>query len=143
MHRYIVCLLLVLTACNIPYLESPAQIQIPENPLNITNTISIANWNLQVFGPTKASKTELLQIYADKIDNFDIIFVQEIRDASQTAFPKLCALLPDYNCLNSSWAGRTSSKEQVGIIYKQNIYWMRSTTYSKAFSLPYSIELNS
>jgi len=86
-----------------------------------TQNIKIANWNLQIFGNTKASKPDLLDSYALIIDDYDIIFIQEIRNKDQTAFPKLCALLPDYDCSVSSRAGRTSSKEQYGIIYRDGI----------------------
>jgi len=84
-------------------------------------TVKIANWNLQTFGQTKASNTELMHLYVDKIDNYDIIFIQEIRDVSETAFPKLCALLQNYTCKLSSRAGTTNYKEQYGIIYKEDI----------------------
>jgi deoxyribonuclease-1-like protein len=85
------------------------------------DTVKIANWNLQIFGQAKASDFELMKIYIDKIDDYDIVFVQEIRDASDTAFPKLCSMLVNYSCLSSSRAGRTSSKEQYGVIYKNGI----------------------
>ena len=83
--------------------------------------ITIANWNLQVFGNTKASDADLMQKYSDIIDDYDIIFIQEIRNKDQTAFPKLCSLLSDYECRVSSRAGRSSSKEQYGVIYKEPI----------------------
>lgn len=86
-----------------------------------SQTIKIANWNLQTFGQTKASNTELMNFYADKIDDYDIIFIQEIRDVSETAFPKLCSLLQNYTCKLSSRAGTTNYKEQYGIIYKEDI----------------------
>ena len=85
------------------------------------NTIKIANWNLQIFGTDKASNQDLLNSYAEKISDYDIIFIQEIRDNSNEAFPKLCSMLPDYNCMNSSRAGRSVSKEQYGIIIKEGI----------------------
>lgn len=85
------------------------------------DNLKIANWNLQAFGETKSSNTELLQNYASILCNYDIIFVQEIRDRKQEAFPKLCDLLPEYNYITSSRAGRTSSKEQYGVIYKRDI----------------------
>lgn len=88
---------------------------------NSGETIKIANWNLQIFGQTKASSSELMNFYASVIDNYDIIFVQEIRDKSETAFPGLCAMLQNYSCASSSRAGRTASKEQYGIIYKNTI----------------------
>lgn len=120
MRSLLPLLCILIAGCNLPYLEKPMPV-ILESPLNISPSVTIANWNLQVFGPKKASNPELLKIYAEKIEGFDIVFIQEIRDASQTAFPKLCILLPAYNCLNSSRAGRTRNKEQIGLIYKKEI----------------------
>jgi len=84
-------------------------------------TIKIANWNLEIFGQAKASNSELMNFYSSVIDDYDIIFIQEIRDKEETAFPKLCLMLQNYSCLSSSRAGRTNSKEQYGIIYKNGI----------------------
>jgi deoxyribonuclease-1-like protein len=88
---------------------------------NPSETIKIANWNLGVFGQAKASDPELMQVYSEIISKYDIIFIQEIRDKSETAFPQLCSMLVNYSCFASSRAGRTNSKEQYGIIYKQGI----------------------
>ena len=85
------------------------------------DTIRIANWNLDVFGPTKSSNINLMKTYAGKIENYDIVFVQEIRDISNASFPELCLMLANYSCLSSSRAGRSSSKEQYGIIYRDGI----------------------
>jgi len=86
-----------------------------------SNNLKIANWNLQIFGQSKASKPNLLDSYVSIIDDYDIIFIQEIRNKDQTAFPKLCDLLSDYHCRTSSRAGRSSSKEQYGVIFKKGI----------------------
>ncbi|MBR9702385.1 hypothetical protein GOV13_05690 [Candidatus Pacearchaeota archaeon] len=86
-----------------------------------SDTVKIANWNLQVFGPSKASNIQLMQIYTSIIDDYDIVFVQEIRDQSRTSFPKLCSMIMNYSCTSSSRAGRTSSKEQYGVIYRNGI----------------------
>lgn len=94
---------------------------VSESVVPSTETIKIANWNLQIFGDTKASKPELMNFYASTIDNYDIVFVQEIRDADGSSFDSLCSMLPSYDCQISSRAGRTSSKEQYGIIYKKGI----------------------
>ncbi len=104
--------LLFITACT--------QLPNPEVTKEIPAT-KIANWNLQIFGETKANNTDLMNRYKDIIKNYDIIFIQEIRNEDQTAFPKLCNLLKNYNCEISSRAGRSSSKEQYGIIYKKGI----------------------
>ncbi len=94
------------------------------------DTIKIANWNLQIFGESKASDLSLMQFYINKINNYDIIFVQEIRDSSGTAFPKLCSVLQNYSCLSSSRAGRSGSKEQYGLIYKKGINITSFTDYN-------------
>jgi endonuclease/exonuclease/phosphatase family metal-dependent hydrolase len=86
-----------------------------------SDTIKIANWNLQIFGQTKADNIELMQTYSSIIYDYDIIFIHEIRDKEQTAFPRLCSMLQNYSCISSSRAGRTSSKEQYGVIYKNEI----------------------
>src|SRR3989344_8019636 len=92
-----------------------------ESDFNESVSLRIATWNLQIFGQKKASNSELLSYYADKISEYDVIVVQEIRDEEQTAFPKLCELLPDCECKVSSRAGKSSSKEQYGIIYRKAI----------------------
>lgn len=93
----------------------------PSKVSALNQSITIANWNLQIFGMTKAEDLDLLKAYANIIDDYDIIFVQEIRDATEIAFPRLCAFLPEYECEMSSRAGRTSSKEQYGVIYHKNM----------------------
>jgi hypothetical protein len=55
----------------------------------ITNTIKVGAFNLQIFGITKASKPEVMGVLSKIIRNYDVIAVQEIRDASQTALPML------------------------------------------------------
>jgi endonuclease/exonuclease/phosphatase family metal-dependent hydrolase len=83
--------------------------------------IKIANWNLEVFGDSKASKPELMQSYADVIRQYDIIFIQEIRDKDSSAFYDLCRLLPGYEFKISSRAGRSSTKEQYGLLYRKGL----------------------
>jgi len=83
--------------------------------------VTVAAWNMQRFGPEKAGNATLLYAYADRIRQYDIVFLQEITDSSNESFPLLCSLLVDYTCVNSSKAGRTSYKEQYGIVYRKNI----------------------
>lgn len=84
-------------------------------------SLTLASWNMQIFGVSKASNADLLESYSEKISNYDIMLIQEIRDSSNTAFSQLCSLLQNYSCEISSRAGRSSSKEQYGIIYKKGI----------------------
>lgn len=88
--------------------------------------ISIANWNLQVFGQAKAENMDLMNLYADKINNYDIVFIQEIRDSSGQVFLQLCSMLQNYSCISSSRAGRSSYKEQYGVIYRD---WINITSF--------------
>jgi hypothetical protein len=88
-----------------------------QNSYNINETFTIANWNMQIFGDKKANDTGLMNFYASTISHFDIVFVQEIRDTNSDGFQKLCSRLPEYQCNISSRAGRSTSKEQYGIIY--------------------------
>ncbi len=85
-------------------------------------SVTIATWNLQIFGKTKAENTALMQTYADILDDYDIAFVQEIRENNGTAFQALCARLPEYTCDISTRAGRSNSKEQYGLLYR-NMTW--------------------
>ncbi|MBU2053200.1 MAG: endonuclease/exonuclease/phosphatase family protein, partial [Nanoarchaeota archaeon] len=97
------------------------------------DTIKIANWNLQIFGPTKASNMHLMQTYVSIIDDYDIIFIQEIRDNSRTSFSRLCSMIMNYSCMSSSRAGRTSNQEQYGIIYKNRINITSFSDYNPDF----------
>lgn len=113
---------IVLTGC-----VAGAPVKYKEFPDDI-GSISVAAWNLQVFGKTKADKADVMAFYDEKMSQYDIIFVQEIRDASGTAFEELCAMLEEYNCQVSSRDGRSSSKEQIGIIYQP---WVTVFAYDR------------
>jgi len=60
---------------------------------SINETLRIGAFNIQVFGVTKASKPEVMDVLASIIRTYDIIAIQEIRDASQTALPALVGLV--------------------------------------------------
>ena len=92
--------------------------------------VSVVNWNLQIFGVTKAADEEKMAFYADFLEEFDIAFVQEIRDSSGVAFDMLCDMIPTHKCDISSRAGRTVSKEQYGIIYRENLELIEITDFN-------------
>jgi deoxyribonuclease-1-like protein len=123
----------------------PLQPPSPGNITNITNVtvppvqnvtpqlqgcITVANWNLQVFGDSKESNKTLMDTYARILKDYDIVFVQEIRDKDGSAFVSLCDSIPTHNCNVSSRAGRTSSKEQVGVLYKKEISLLNFTDFN-------------
>ena len=126
-HKAIITIssIALILSCIIGYNYSKNSNIVKESPLEETQgagkTIKLANWNLQIFGDSKASKPEIMDFYRNTMDDYDIVFVQEIRDADGSAFVNLCSLLPEYDCKASSRAGRSWSKEQYGIIYKKGI----------------------
>ncbi|MFH7918384.1 MAG: hypothetical protein QW631_03705, partial [Candidatus Aenigmatarchaeota archaeon] len=61
-------------------------------------SIRIAAWNLQVFGDSKAENQTLLHKYAARISNYDLVFIQEIRDEDGSAFARLCEKLEGFSC---------------------------------------------
>ncbi|WP_091689854.1 endonuclease/exonuclease/phosphatase family protein [Methanococcoides vulcani] len=83
--------------------------------------LRIGAFNIQVFGVTKASKSDVMMVLADIVRTYDIIAIQEIRDSSQTALPALVDLVnsdgSQYDYVVSERLGRTSSKEQYAYIY--------------------------
>ncbi len=95
----------------------PIEISLPDGK----ETITIAPFNPQVFGKTKAAKSDVMKVLAKTITQFDVIAIQEIRDKSGTAIRKMeaevDALGTDYDHLIGPRLGRTSSKEQYAFIY--------------------------
>ena len=122
---FLIVVLFILLLLN--YLYGPWQdvskLPVSESQIrqNTQTQITVANWNLQIFGDSKASNPVLLSSYASRINDYDVIFVQEIRDSDGSSFEALCQQLPEYKCKISSRAGRSVSKEQYGLIYKNNL----------------------
>jgi endonuclease/exonuclease/phosphatase family metal-dependent hydrolase len=87
--------------------------------ISLTNkTLIIGSFNVQIYGQSKSSNEFVMDALGDIIDDYDLLGFQEIRDSSQTAFPKLMREeLPAYNYRVSDRLGRTSSKEQYAFIY--------------------------
>eukprot|EP00818_Percolomonas_sp_WS_P001465 CAMPEP_0117441856 /NCGR_PEP_ID=MMETSP0759-20121206/3849_1 /TAXON_ID=63605 /ORGANISM="Percolomonas cosmopolitus, Strain WS" /LENGTH=313 /DNA_ID=CAMNT_0005233721 /DNA_START=589 /DNA_END=1530 /DNA_ORIENTATION=- len=87
-------------------------------------TITIASFNIQVFGPTKMSHPKVKDILVQTLKRFSVIFVQEIRDASQTAIFELVDALnanittTKFKMVLSSREGRSVSKEQYAYIFR-------------------------
>ena len=97
------------------------------------NSIRVANWNLQVFGASKWQDDDSRRYILDAVDDYDIIFIQDIREESGDAFDDLCAQTTGYNCIISSRAGRTSSKEQYGLLYTDDILILKVVDYNEHY----------
>lgn len=90
------------------------------------STIKIATFNIKVFGKTKASKPEIMSQFAAIIRKYDVVAVQEIKDAAGTAPLLLLDAVNDggdrtYSMLLSARSGvqpdDKSSQEQYAVLY--------------------------
>lgn len=95
----------------------------PQNPPGQANlSIRIATFNIQVFGESKRSKPEVMDVLAKTARNFDIMAVQEFRDDTETTLPIYLESInaisgSKYAAVSSPRLGRTSSKENYAFIY--------------------------
>ena len=103
--------------------NSTSPVQEPPKPPGSANlSLRIATFNIQVFGESKRSKTEVMDVLAKTARNFDIIAVQEFRDDTETTLPIYLGRInslpgPAYAATSSPRLGRTSSKENYAFIY--------------------------
>ncbi len=96
--------------------------------------IKIASFNIQIFGQSKSSKQEVMDILVQIIRNFDIVAIQEIRDIAGTA---IITLKNQVNADGSSYdvivgprVGRTSSKEQYAFMYDTTVLQVLPNSYT-------------
>ncbi len=78
------------------------------------DTITIANWNIEVFKVDKAKNAAMLDAMKKVISHYDVVFIQEIREPE--AFDILCDALPEYACQMT--ARRGDQIEYYGLLSK-------------------------
>jgi deoxyribonuclease-1-like protein len=127
-----VVILVVIVILGIYFASSSKQLSttVPDTS-HAKGFFSIASWNLQIFGPTKASNNTLLTYYAEKLDHYDLFVIQEIRDLSGTAVPALAEKLPSYRYILSERAGQSTSKEQYAIFYDTRSVLVHTTDWTE------------
>jgi len=84
--------------------------------------IQIAAFNIQVFGKTKRSKPEVMEVLVDIAQEFELLVIQEVRDSSKTTADIFLDELNaesefTYAMYEGPRVGRTSSKEQYVLYY--------------------------
>lgn len=83
--------------------------------------LSIATFNIQVFGESKLQKPQVMDVLVQVVRQFDIVAIQEVRAKSDNILPRfLAAINADgsrYDFLIGPRLGRTASTEQYAIIY--------------------------
>jgi len=85
----------------------------------------VGAFNIQIFGQAKMGKPDVVNVLKKILIRYDIVLIQEIRDAANTAIQEL---LREVNSMGAgTWQmmlserlGRTSSKEQYAFFYKQS-----------------------
>lgn len=90
---------------------------------NQTPEIKIAAFNIQIFGKTKREKENVMNILTKIAKEFDIIFVQEIRDKEEKTASYYCQKINEavgynkYDFIRSNRLGRSQSKEAYAYLY--------------------------
>ena len=114
---------------------SPSQPPVSDvDYINDGGAVRVGAFNIQVFGKSKASKPEVMEVLGRIIRTYDVVAIQGIRDESQTSLP---ALVDTVNSGNSQYdyvvgerLGRTTSKEQYAYIYNTQTIELTDTPHS-------------
>jgi endonuclease/exonuclease/phosphatase family metal-dependent hydrolase len=84
----------------------------------VSDTITICSFNIQIFGVSKMSKPEVVDILVDIVSQADISAIQEVRSSSEEPVLQFMERLPlRYDYVLGPREGRSSSKEQYWVIY--------------------------
>lgn len=98
-------------------------------------TARVAAFNIQVFGKTKSQKEYVMTVLTKIVREFDIVLIQEIRDATEQTVPYFVDKInqmegPKYNYVRSERLGRTTSKEAYAYIYKtETVQFIQNSAY--------------
>ena len=108
---------LSLTACNVPKEEDPFANPSPNNPEEVSRSLKVGAFNIQIFGDSKVSKPLVVNALKQILPRYDLVLIQEIRDADGDSIQILLNELNDvtnlrYQMVISSRTGRSTSKEQ-------------------------------
>jgi len=99
-----------------------------------SDTVRISSFNIQIFGVSKMSKSEVVTILTGIASRSDITAVQEVRSAVADPVETFMGLLGEnYASVLGPREGRSSSKEQYWVIYDRRKFTVLGTeTYPDA-----------
>lgn len=105
----------------------------PEPPPE-SEPIKIAAFNIQIFGQSKRSKPEVMEVLVDVAREFDVMLVQEIRDSSGETAPAYLEHIngegANYAYIESERLGRTTSKESYAYYWNtETVEYLEGTAY--------------
>jgi endonuclease/exonuclease/phosphatase family metal-dependent hydrolase len=87
------------------------------------SALRVAAFNIQIFGKTKREKQDVMDVLKKIAQEFDIMLVQEIRDAEEETASYYCQKMNEavgyhkYDFIESERLGRSSSKEAYAYFY--------------------------
>lgn len=93
-----------------------------EAPPGEDDVLRVSAFNVQVFGETKAGKPDVMDVLARTARSFDVVAVQEIRNAEEVVADRFLERIneegePRYAMFEGPRVGRTQSKEQIALYY--------------------------
>jgi len=109
-------LMVLVTGCNL--FNQPVEHNIyVDEPSN--QELKVGAWNVQVFGKTKLAKPGFKYNFEEVLNTFDLLAIQEIRDASGGVVSYLESI-NGFDSVCSERLGRSTSKEQYCVLYDNN-----------------------
>jgi endonuclease/exonuclease/phosphatase family metal-dependent hydrolase len=127
-------LIIIIGAISLVFINDIAPEEIINPVINTSFTIkeiSLLSFNIQIFGLSKISNKEVVNVLVDIISKYDLIAIQEVRDSSGQAVVDFMKLLDSrYSYFLGPREGRSSSKEQYWFIYdKTKLKIISQATY--------------
>ena len=85
------------------------------------STITVASFNIQVFGSSKAKNPQVMKILAETVRRFDVVAVQELRTTDEGVMRQFVELINSeggaYQYVVGPRLGRSNSKEQYVFVF--------------------------
>jgi endonuclease/exonuclease/phosphatase family metal-dependent hydrolase len=112
-----------------------AYISLQQDQFVAAETTKIASFNIQVFGQTKSQKEDVMTVLKQIVREFDIVLIQEIRDASEQTIPTFVEQINQmegarYSFIRSERLGRTTSKEAYAYVYNsEKVQFLQGSDY--------------
>ncbi|NXD30364.1 DNAS1 protein, partial [Spelaeornis formosus] len=102
--------------------------------LHVASTLKVGAFNIKAFGDAKMSNQTVTNIILSILLEYDIVLVQEVRDADMSAVNDLMGQLNSaegapYSFLASDPLGRTTYKEQYLFIYRSEMVSVLGSYY--------------
>jgi endonuclease/exonuclease/phosphatase family metal-dependent hydrolase len=112
-----------------------AYISMEQDQVEETETAKIAAFNIQIFGQAKSQKEDVMSVLTKIVREFDIVLIQEVRDASEQTIPNFVEEInqlegPQYSFVRSERLGRTTSKEAYAYLYNtQTVQFIQGSDF--------------